>query len=209
MGDVKYTFFAGGQAPFLRVGIDAMAEEIEPLFETTDWEYSKDLLRTNQSLLIDARPTADAGIVSGVVVGVCLFVGAWAGEKLLDEFYEAKLRPSLAQLLSKIFRKSNLPPGKGVEYQQLVTFEDIELTVVIRLLLKDDKEISDSLNLLLHIHNLAANWIKENGKKAQIHCYVVENGKSNVEPLLYGSLAEIQKEEREKVLRKIIGGKKP
>jgi hypothetical protein len=209
MNDIKYTFFVGGQNPFLRVGIDTIAEEIEPLFEATDWEYSKELMKNNQSLYIDTRPTADAGTVSGVVIGVCLFVGAWVGEKLLDEFYEAKLRPRLVQLLSKILRKSNFPPGKGLEYQQLVTFEDLGLTVIIRLLLKQENEIEESLNLLLHTHKLAADWIEKNGKKAPIHCYIVENGKSNIEPLFYSSLEEIKKEEREKVLRKVIGGNKP
>ena len=162
-----------------------------------------------QSLYMDTRPKADAGTVSGVVIGISLFVSAWAGKKVLDEFYEIKLRPKLVQLFSRILRKSDFPQGKGLEYQQLVTFEDLGLTVVIRLLLNKENEIEESPNLLLSIHKLAADWIDKNGKKAPIHCYVVENGKSNIKPLFYSSLGEIKKEEREKVLRKVIGGNKP
>lgn len=209
MSDIKYTFYVGGDYPFFRVSIEAFGEEIEPLFEATDWEYSRDLMKNNQALYIDTRPKADVGTVSAVVIGISLFVAAWAGQKVLDEFYELKLRPNLFRLLSKIFRRSNFPQGKRLEYQQLVTFEDLELTVIIRLLLKEEKEIEESLNLLLPIHKCAAEWIEKNGKKAPIHCYVVENGKSNIEPLFYKSLAEIKKEERYTVLRNLIGGKKP
>ena len=209
MSDIKYTFYVGGQNPFLRIGIDIFGEEIKPLFDASNWEYSRDLMKNKQTLYIDTRPTADAGTISGVVFGVSLFVSAWTGGKILDEFYDSKLRPAIVQLLSKMFKRSKFPQGKGIEYQQLVTFEDLGLTVVIRLLLKDENEIEESLKLFLPVHRSAAEWIEENGRKAPIHCYIVENGKSNIEPLFYGSLEEIKKEERNKVLKKVIDGKKP
>jgi hypothetical protein len=205
MDSVTYTYFLSGQNPYMRAAIDAIGSELDPVLANTDWQESSEPMKSNKALYLDTRPTMDAGIASGLIVGLCLFVGGWAGNKLLDEIYEEKLREPLLRLLRKTFQKANLPPNKRFEYQHVVTFNDIGLTILVRLLLNHEKEIPESLGQLVHVHKLASDWIEKNGKGAPIHCYVVADGKCNVEPKFYNSLAELQREERDRVIRKIMG----
>jgi hypothetical protein len=205
MDSVTYTYFLVGQNPYMRAAIDAIGSELDPVLANTDWQESSEPMKSNKALYLDTRPTMDAGIASGLVVGLCLFVGGWAGNKLLDEIYEEKLREPLLRLLRKTIQKANLPPNKRLEYQHVVTFNDLGLTILVRLLLNHEKEIPESLGQLVCVHNLASDWIEKNGKGAPIHCYVVADGKCNVEPYFYNSLAEIQREERAHVIRKIMG----
>ncbi|MCL4758156.1 MAG: hypothetical protein KJZ96_07385 [Rhodocyclaceae bacterium] len=205
MNSVTYTYFLSGQSPYMRVAIDAIGSELDPVLVDTDWHESSEPMKSNKALHLDSRPTMDAGIASGLIVGLSLFVGGWAGNKLLDEIYEEKLRGPLLRLLSKIFQKAMLPSCKRIEYQHVVTLNDIGLTVLVRLLLSNEKEIPESLDRLAYVHKLASDWIEKNGKCAPIHCYVIADGRCNVEPNLYNSLAEIQREERGRVIRKIMG----
>lgn len=202
--NITYTYFVGGQNPYMRAAIDAIGSELDPVLANTDWKESSEAMKTNKALYLNTRPTMDAGIVSGVAIGLCLFVGGWAGNKLLDEIYENKLREPLSRLLGAAFRKTNLPPNKRLEYQHVVTFEDIGLTILVRLLLNHENEVPESLNQMTHVHKLASDWIEKKGKGAPIHCYVVSDGKCNVEPLFYNSLEEVKHEERDRVIRKIM-----
>lgn len=202
MDSVTYTYIVAGQSQSMRAAIDAIDSELDPVLVNTDWQESSEPIKSNKALHLDTRPTA--GIGSGLIVGLCLFVGGWAGNKLLDEIYE-KLREPLLRLLSKIFQKAKLPSNTRLEYQHVVTFNDIGVTVLIRLLLTQENEIRESLGQLVHVHELASDWIEKNGKGAPIHCYVVANGKCNVEPQFYNSLAEVQREERDCVISKIMG----
>lgn len=205
MDSITYTYFIGGQNPYMRAAIDAIGSELDPVLANTDWEESSEPMKSNKALYLNTRPTMDAGIVSGVAIGLCLFIGGWAGNKLLDEIYEEKLREPLFRLLGEAFRKANLPPNKRLEYQHVVTFEDIGLTILVRLLLNHENEIPESLNQMTHVHKLATEWIEKKGKGAPIHCYVISDGKCNVEPLFYSSLEEVKREERDRVIRKIMG----
>lgn len=208
MERTKYTYFLGGQNPFFSESIDIIGEELEPVLESGDWEYSKDIMQEHHALRLKWRFTAAGGIVSAAVIGVSFFIVNWAAKKALDEFYTQKLRDALVKTYSRILKKLNLPQGKGVEYQHLITLEEERVTVLIRIFLKTESEIEDSFDTLLAVHNSAADWIKKNGRKAPIHCYTIENGSVNVEPVFYKSLEEI-KVERMKMARKWIGGKKP
>lgn len=189
----------------MRIAIDTIGSELEPVLADSDWQESSEPMKANKALYIDTRPTMDAGLVTGAIIGLCVFVGAWAGNKLLDEIYEEKLKEPLHRLLSEAFNKANFPSNKRLEYQHVVTFNDIGLTILVRLLLNDKSEITESLGQMMHVHKLASEWIENNGKGAPIHCYVISDGKCNIEPRFYNSLDEVKREEREQVIKKIMG----
>ncbi|MEW8053271.1 MAG: hypothetical protein AB2809_23190 [Candidatus Thiodiazotropha sp.] len=205
MDSVTYTYFVAGQNPFMRAAIDAIGSELDPVLANTDWQESSEPMKSNKALHLDTRPTMDAGMVSGLVIGLCLFVGGWAGNKLLDEIYQEKLREPLLRLLREAFKNAKLPSNKRLEYQHVVTFNDIGVTILIRLLLDHEDEISESLEQMTHVHKLASEWIEKNGKGAPIHCYVVADSKCNVEPQFYNSLEEVKREEYDRVIRKLMG----
>lgn len=206
MDNITYTYFVGGQTPYMHAAIDAIGSELDPVLANTDWEESSEPMKSNKTLYLNTRPTADAGIVSGMAIGLCLFVGGWAGNKLLDEIYEEKLREPLSRMLGKAFKKAKLPPNKRLEYQHVVTFKDIDVTILVRLLLNHENDIPESLGQMTHVHKLASEWVENKGKGAPIHCYVISDGKCNLEPLFYNSLEEVKHEECDRVIRNIIGG---
>ncbi len=208
MSEIKFTYFIGGQASFMKAGLDALGTELEPVLDATGWENTPDPLDSDIALKIDTRPTMDVGVISGLVIGLFIFVANWAGGKALDEFYDLKLKRPLGNFLKKAFHKAKLPNSKCLEYQHLVNIDDQGLSVLIRLMINSEAEIENSIDLLLQTHKNANQWINDNGKKARIHCYVIQGGNCNLEPMLYNSLSDIQGEEREKVIRKVLGKEK-
>ena len=209
MEPIRYAYLLKGQNSYMRAAIDAIGAELDPLLSTSDWEESSDALKAKRALQIDTRPTMDAGVISVLGIGLVLFVGNWAGNKLLDELYEQKLKEPVGKVLDKIFREKNVPENKSIEYQQLVSFDDIGVTILIRVPIGSRGEIKEALDSVLCVHKIAADWINEHGKSAEIHCYLLKDGSCNLEPMLYSSLAEIQVEERTKVIREMMGDRKP
>lgn len=209
MDQIKYTYLLKGQNTFMKIALNAIDSELHPILTATDWEESSEDLKSSKALNINMHPTMAAGSISILGIGLVLFVGNWGGNKLLDEIYESTLKEPVTNLLNKIFSESKIPKNKLIEYQQLVTFEDLDLTILIRLPVKRKEEISQSLGKLINIHKLAAEWINTNGRGAAIHCYLVENGTCNIEPVFYDSLEQIEQEGKTQVIRKIMKGKKP
>jgi hypothetical protein len=83
----------------------------------------------------------------------------------------------------------------------------MELGVILRLRAKE-KDINKYENTLLQAHRNASAWVNANGKQAPIHAYLIENGKCNLEPMLYHSLEQmdeiVAKENSKRIIKKFL-----
>ena len=198
----------GGRNPFMHKAAEAIGDVLEPHLDSLNWVNSVEILKTKKSLKHNTRPMADAGIVSVVSIGLCIFLVQWAGGKVLDEIYEEKLKDPLFNTLQSALKKMGLSSDQRLEYQHIVSFDDIDTTIVIRLLLNDEEELKVSLDQLKYAHNLANKWLEQDDRKPPLICYEIQDGKCTLEPILYDSLEDIRKVERDKVIRKIMGDRK-
>jgi hypothetical protein len=202
--NIRYTLLLGGRNPFFRNAIDPLHELFKPTLVDEGWEIiDGDDVDAVPALHISRQITADATVVATLVVGVIVFISSWAGEKILDRFFEKKLQKAVNNLLSKIDRGSNFSEDQVIEYQHVVWYEDIELGVVLRLRVKnsDTEKYNDAL---LQAHRCASSWINSQGRQAPIHAYIIEDGKCNLEPKLYQSLQHMEDEERRENRRRIV-----
>ena len=60
------------------------------------------------------------------------FIGTCFAKKIFDEVHERMLKRPVGAQLDKLFKKIEVPTGKTIEYRDVIYFEVIYLTVVIR-----------------------------------------------------------------------------
>jgi len=172
---------------------------MESFFKSPGWEYAPQLFDSVPALKQRHRPTALFGglEIAGTFV---LFIGTCFGKKVFDEIYDRTLKRPIAQYLDKFFSMFSISDGKLLEYRDVIYFEDIDLVVVIRTLIdkNNTKAVEEDL---LNGHRIAHAYVERNGKKADIHCHVVTNGRVSSEPLLFDSLEKIKEHDKADVKR--------
>jgi len=187
---IEYTLLIGGRNPLFREAIDHVCGDFNSIFEDEGWEQNKQRLESHPALYIDPHPKADAG-VAALIVGVAVFVAGWASEKILDQFFEKKLRDGVSNLINAILKKCDLNENQSIEFRHIVWYEDLELAVIIQLMVSNEDQLRENEQVLLQAHRNASSWVESHGKKSPVHSYVIESGKCNLEPALYNSLSEI------------------
>lgn len=189
-----YTFALEGNSRFISEVTTIRENLLEPLLEGEEWEYSSMSFQTIPSLRLDLRPKAFGGLeVAGTVI---LFLGTCFAKKVFDEFYDRLLKRPVGVMVDTIIKNVKLPDHAYLEYRDIVYFEDIDTSVVIRLLLKTTEGI-DIDSLLLEGHKAAHQYLEAHGKKAQIHCHKIVDGKLDIHPAFFTSLDHIKARDKE------------
>jgi hypothetical protein len=200
MPDTYYSFGLEGQSHFIRLAAEIQGEIVEPFFEADGWRYDREYFERIPALYQNKRSTALSGLeVVGVVMG---FIGTCFAKKIFDEVYERTLKRPIGAQLDKLLSAVNVPPGKIIEYRDIIYLEDIDLVVVIRAFASKDCG-SDIQRQVMLAHRVAHNYIEHNGRKAPIHCHIIVDGNISTEPELFVTLEEIKK--RGRVKAKLAG----
>ena len=187
---IQYTIMLGGSQPYLKDAIETIYSNLQPVIESQGWEQSSEEMETQPALFVDRELKAHGTIVTSLVYGA-IFIASWAGNKVLDQFFTDELQKISNKVASILLKRFNLKAHKLIEVRHIVWYKDIELAVVIRMKVNNEKQIKENSNALIQAHRNASSWFKANGKQAPVHCYIIENGKSNIEPILYQSIQEM------------------
>ncbi|WP_338802736.1 hypothetical protein V9L13_13345 [Pseudomonas sp. RSB 5.4] len=191
-----YTFALEGHSRFISEVTTIRENYLDPMLESEDWDYSSKSFQDIPSLRLDFRPKALGGLeIAGTVI---LFLGTCFAKKVFDEFYDRLLKRPVGAMVDTIIKKVKLPDHAYLEYRDIVYFEDIDTSVVIRLLLKTTEGI-DVDSLLLEGHKAAHHYLEAHGKKAQIHCHKIVDGKLDVNPSFFTSLDHIKASDKEQL----------
>lgn len=188
---ICYTIMLGGSQPYLKDAIEPIFSNLKPAIESQGWEQSSEEMETQPALFVDRELKAHGTIVTTLVYGAVFFVASWAGNKVLDQFFTEKLQEISNKVASVLLKKFNLNSNKIIEVRHIVWYKDIELAIVLRMKIKNENQIKENSNALIQAHRNASSWFEANGKQAPVHCYIIKDGKSNIEPLLYQSIQEM------------------
>lgn len=90
-----------------------------------------------------------------------------------------------------------MPAGKAIELRDIVYLEDIDTVVVVRT--RVSKENAGQVaQLFLQAHRVAHTYLEQHGRGAPVHCHTIEEGRIDIEPQLYMSLDQLNRESRKR-----------
>ena len=194
-----YTFFTSGDSFSLQNSLIPFVCDAEKYLSVKNLDELGQEYSIGDVLKGKRGPTADAGFLTTIAIGVVAFVGGWAGKKLLDEIYEAKLRPRIKPWLEKL--DSGLAPNAKENPKQLqigIWYEDRKVLVLVVIEADEYKDMIESEPLVSITHENAAKWIERNGVVSPVHVHVIKDGNINVEPMTFGSAEEYSMKNRKK-----------
>lgn len=195
----EYTFFTSGDSFSLRNSLIPFVCDIEQGLPVKSVDKLEEEYSVGDVLEVKRGPTADAGFLTTIAVGVVVFVGGWAGKKLLDEIYDAKLRPRIKHWLEKL--DSGLAPNTKESPKQLhvgIWYEDRKVLVLVVIEAENYLDMIELEPLVSITHENAAKWIKKNGVLSPVHVHVIRDGNVNVEPMTFGSVEDYCLKNRKK-----------
>lgn len=201
MDDLSYRVLMGGKLNQIRRFIDAFDDELRPHFEAVGIKEAEDNVVEREELTFEQPITADAG-TSSAVLGIVLFALAWPTQKILDEIFEDKFREKLRKLITKARENIPLNRKEKVEYRSVLCSPEGYPTVVVRMFVGESDTVSDLAGNIKIGHQNADSWIKNNGKQAEIHCYTIQNGQCNLEPILFNNIKELDEKNSNAVVHK-------
>lgn len=169
---------------YLAFGKNTFVKEVAiPVGEVIDEVAKEYPCADDADLKVTPRPAA---FLSGLeaLIGISVFLGSWAGNKFLDEIYDAKLGPAIKGYLRPYIEKCGsekkyslaiLARKKGVEGSVLIccvgsSIEKIELS---------EKHIPAALGI--------AEEFLDSSKDNSVHLYVIENGRVAPDPQVFES----------------------
>ncbi|MFH1817588.1 MAG: hypothetical protein ABIK08_15500 [Pseudomonadota bacterium] len=186
-----YTFVSAGDSFSLRNAVIPFVEALEQELDSASAEAGIEHFSAGSVLETKRGPTADGGFLTTIAVGVIAFVGGWAGNKFLDEIYEAKLKPIIKDRLGKLdlgLAQSAKPSPKHLQVG--IWYEDRKVLVLVVIEAEEYQQMIDSVDLVTNAHNSAVSWIEVNGVIAPVHVHLVKDGNMNVEPMTFDSIEQ-------------------
>lgn len=196
---IEYTFLSSGDAFSLRNSLIPFVCDVEQDLPVKNLDELDEVYSIGDIFKIKSGPTADAGFLTTIAVGVVVFVGGWAGKKLLDEVYEEKLRPRIKSWLEKL--DGGLASNSKESPKQLqigIWYEDRKVLVLVVIEADSYKDMIDSEPLVSAAHENAINWIEKNGVLSPIHVHIIRGSDVNIEPMTFGSIEEYSLKNRRK-----------
>lgn len=201
---IEYTMLMQGSKNYFDKTIDPLFDHYKPLFDELDWVDSSEKMKASDALFIDRKVSNDAtGFLASFVLGTVLFATGWSATKLLDHFVKDKLIAKTGEFAKFLQTTFNLQDGKSIEIRHVVWFEDIDLVIAIRLIVKGDEDMKNQ-DLLLQAHRNSIDWVNRHGKNAPVHSYLIQDGSCNLEPTLYESLHQMDATEGAEEFQKKI-----
>lgn len=175
------------------------------IFEVEEFELHHEKLQKTSWYETSQKPalkrtkgyTADLSL-SSFVMNVAVLFTEWAAGKLFDEVY-GKNREKIIAFFESFYQKSK--PDTSVEYWNIVTYENPDIVVLIRLKASSIDEVLRDFDLILNAHRNAVDFINEKGVLAPIYEYVIQEGKVNLTPNMYNSIKEIEKSDCARILQ--------
>lgn len=183
----SYTVFAGGDHHFFSSVSIPLAEILGDNLKNDDSAtFTNDL---PEYLAIDSRPTADAAILIGGVVGVFIFFSSCLASKILDDIYEAKFQPAIKRALGAADNKLHGANATKPKMLQLgISYADKHVLILIGIVGDTFDDILNFEHMIKTVHRNAVEWIENNSFSEPIHLYIINCGNVNLEPMLFDSL---------------------
>lgn len=186
--------------PFCAGSISAMEALGIPLSKALGADESVSLLDGELPAPLQAKPIPTNFLTAiGGVVGVVIIVeaGKWLAGKLLDkgfdEFYQAVLRPKVANLFSSAeVKELSVNSKKKWLYQVCVWYEEYGAGVLLTLVGNSYEEVLQQEHLIRTVHSQAVDWLVQHGAEYHVHLYICECGKVNVKPIELSGMKEAQ-----------------
>jgi len=174
MIEVSEKYFAFGKNTFMREVVIPVGEVIEDIAREHPCTDEIDLK-------ITPRPTA---FFSGLeaLIGISIYLAGWAGNKFLDEIYDAKLGPAIKSLLKTYIEKA----GSDKKYSLAILARNKGSmgSALICCVGSSINEIESSEKHIPAIVTIAENFLKSSNDSS-IYLFVIDSGKVNLEPEVY------------------------
>ena len=197
-----YTFFLGGKSHYMKAAIEPFENEINHLFDEDRWHQEKEIVNCNPIFRTHGA-TADGGITTGLIIGIGIFVGEWGANKILDELYDIKIRPAIANFFGQTNRKINSKSSSTIEFRSMIFYKKHNLLVLVRINAESAEEVDNNFDLIIQTHGQARELIETKGKLANIHEYTIDGNKVNIEPNLFTSLRNMESKEKKKIVKEM------
>lgn len=139
---------------------------------------------TNEiQIKITPRPTA---FLSGLdaLIGISIFLAGWAGNKFLDEIYDAKLGPEIKKHLKPYIEKRG--PNKKYSLAILARNKESKSSALICCIGTSIDEIESSERHIPAVIEIAKKYLTHSSDSS-VYLFVIDNGKVNLEPEVYES----------------------
>lgn len=189
---LQYTFGLIGSTNFMEAAIEPM-ETLDQFLKNDGWEESDEFVKGNPVINPQYRPRALSGLE--VIGGLLIFTCTCFGKKIFDEFYERLLKRPVGTCIDSLLVKCSFGKKKQIEFRDIVFYENIDLTVIIRVFVdKSNAPIIEKQ--LLEAHRLAFAYVLKEGRQAPIHCHCVVDNKIDSIPELYDSMKQIQQHDK-------------
>ncbi len=188
MHAIRYAFSTKGNANFFRAVADATEIVLDNSLSEPDWLYDQGYFKDIPILRQKQRVLAHCDFE--ILGMVAMFMAGYFSEKILDEIYDRLMKRPIAEFIDALLKNIKIQDGKIIEYRDVIHFENLGLTIVIRVYVGPDNNLNIQ-DLLLHAHRTAYEDIKTNGVRAPIHCFEIKNGLLTLEPSLFNGLEEI------------------
>lgn len=181
------TICRGNASVFRALGI--------PLSDALDADDGIDLHEGDVPPPLQTEPHPQMGAAAiAAMIGVLVFFGSWAARKVLDEFYEAKIRPKIKHIFESSDAKGlSNNPGKKWLFQLGVWYKEERVLVLLTLVGDSLNKILRQEHLLPTLHSHAVDWLIQHGTDSPVHLYIAEDGKANLEPLTFNHVTEAQR----------------
>lgn len=176
MIEVSERYLAFGQNIFMREVAIPAGEVIEKVAK----EYP---CVDDVDLNITPRPTA---FLSGLdaLIGIIIFIGGWAGNKFLDEIYDAKLGPVIKGYFQSYIERRGI--DKKYSLAILTRKKGSSGAVLICCIGSSVEEIESSERHIPAALSVADELLGSS-KYNFVYLYVIENGKIGLEPEVFES----------------------
>lgn len=176
MVEVSEKYFALGKSTFMKEVVIPIGEVIEDI--AREHPYTDEI-----DLKITPRPTAFISDLEALI-GVSIFLGGWAGNKFLDEIYDAKLGPAIKSLLKPYIEKTGL--DKKYSLAILARNKGSKGSALICCVGSSINEIESSEKHIPATVSIAENFL-QSSNESTVYLFVIDNGKVNLEPEVYQS----------------------
>ncbi len=177
--EITFTNVSAGSVSWIKNFAIPTCDLIEESAFACDWTY----IETGQidaKLRISTRPKADLGVATAFVVGCLAFAGSWAATKVLDEFYQSKLRPKLIELFRRLEKGPAISRHDRV-FHFSIHWTNLSRTVVVGIVAASLEEASEHMDLVLEVHRRALDQILRS-PGMPIHLYTISDGRVNLSP---------------------------
>lgn len=193
MHTTSFAFGTEGSAQIFRAVADAVDETIGDYYRKLGWNENHTFPRGIASLEQD-ESVRNVGFLE--IAGVLsVFVLSCFGKKIFDEVYDRTAKRPIAEFLDRVLSSVEIPKGKTIEFRDVIYLEDIDAVIVIRAMIdgKDTKRVTE---LMLQGHRVAHSYIETHGRVAPVHCHTIREGKIELEPKAFRTLAQLNHESR-------------